>query len=110
MTIGAFGRLTRLKLIVQALIGERFVRCALLHELIDLAAEVPGFEMVLTEAMLLLRAVDQGVDAPRFDRQVRSIVARLADMEAGSSDGPAPTAVQVHYGADRPDEHASTSP
>jgi hypothetical protein len=81
MTTGSFGRLTRLKLIFNTLIGERFVRRSLLREFIDLAAEAPGFEEVLGAATLLLRAAEAGIDSREFDRRLQSIGARLAILE-----------------------------
>lgn len=81
MTTGSFGRLGRLKLIFNTLAGERFVRRSLLRELIDLAAEAPGFEEVLRAATFLLRAAEAGIDDREFDRGLRSIGARLAILE-----------------------------
>jgi hypothetical protein len=106
MTIGAFGRLTRLNLIVRALMGERFVRGALLHELIDLAAEAPGFEGVLAEAVLLLRAVEQGLDGVRFDRLVESMGVKLTILEEAQLALARPPTDPAVYAPSRPADPA----
>jgi len=81
MTTGAFGRLQRLKLIFNALVGERFVRRSLLREFIDLAVEAPGFGDVLAAATSLLQALEDGIDGREFERRVRSIGVGLAILE-----------------------------
>ena len=81
MTTGAFGRLSRLTMVFNALPGERFVRSSLLREFIALASEGPGFAEVCTAATLLLRAVEQGVDAEEFERRIQSLGVGLALLE-----------------------------
>jgi hypothetical protein len=81
MTTGAFGRLSRLTMIFNALQGERFVRRSLLREFIELASEGPRFAEVHAAATVLLGMLEDGADAGAFDRGLQTIGVALATLE-----------------------------
>ncbi len=98
MTTGAFGRLTRLALIFDALRGERFIRGPLLRELIEIASESPDLSEVCLAATRLLGALEDGIDDREYDRRVQSIGAALrADMSV-PAEKPAPRLAAAHGG------------
>lgn len=79
MTTGAFDRVTRLRLILNTLTAERFLRRPLLCEFIALAGEEGRFEAARSAATCLLRELEAGAAGKAFGDSVGSIGAWLID-------------------------------
>jgi hypothetical protein len=83
MTTGSFDRLTRLRLTLNALLAERFVRRPLLDEFIDLAKQSPAFDDLSNAALVLMDALDSGMNGREFDQMAQTIRVGLGALEGG---------------------------
>jgi hypothetical protein len=79
MTTGSFDRVTRLRLILNALTAERFLPRPLLCEFIALAEEDGRFDGARSIAMHLLHEFETAAANRAFDQYARSIGAWLID-------------------------------